>query len=371
MGMSVLGAEAAKAGINFVTQVGSNAVGGLFGINQAKKNRAFQERMYNKQVQDTIDFWKMQQDYNLPSAQLQRIQDAGLSGLLMYGEGGLTGNIAGQAPSLPSAPHGAQAATPSFNTRLDLENIALLDQQMAESKSREYLNYKEAENREADTGLKGLQGEQLKIETDFNKDSYELRLDILKSEKDLKDSMFYLNYRQANVLQKQIDVMQKTIENFDSEIESRKNLTDAQVKKFAAEVEQGWRRLTGELKLMNAQARNALANAFAATVNANIAKGLYSDSYIKILQGAAGQEFVNAIRSGDAQVLQNGILAKQFGMTPGFDTSAGQIAFWCKNVVSPITDIAADAAMTAGGVGIAAKSMSTLKAPTAVKGFGK
>lgn len=360
MGMSVLGAEAAKAGINFVADLGASSAGGLFSINQAKKDRAFKERMYNKQVEDTINFWKMQNDYNLPSAQLQRLQDAGLNPLLMYGEGGISGNIASQAPDLPSVPSGSLAHQPNFNTRLGLENIALLEQQMAESKSREFLNYKEAENREADTGLKGLQGEQLKIETSFNKDSYELRLDTLKAEKDLKDSLFYLNYRQANKLYKEIQYMDKQIENINSEIAARKELTEARVSKMKAEVEQGWQRLSGELALMNAQARNALANAYAAIVNANIAKNLYSPEYIKILQGEAGQQFLNAIRQGDAQLLQNGLLAKEFEMTAGYDSTAGKIKFWCDNVVKPITGVISDVAVTAGGAGLAAKSFAGL-----------
>lgn len=366
--MSAAAGGVLSSGIGFLGNLGGSVAGGLFSANQAKKNRAFQERMYNKQYQDSIDFWKMQNEYNLPSAQLQRLQDANLNPLLMYGEGGISGNIASQSPDLPSAPHGAQASPGSFNTSIDLPNLALAQQQMNESKSREYLNYKEAENKEADTGLKGLQGEQLKIETNFNKDSYELRLDTLKAEKDLKDSLFYLNYRQADKLYKECQFMDKQMQNIDSEIAARKELTDAQVKKMQAEVEQGWKRLSGELALMSAEARQALANAYAAQVNANIAKNLYSPEYVKILQGKAGQEFLNAIRSGDAQLLQNGLLAKEFEMTAGYDSTAGKIKFWCDNVVKPITGVISDVAVTAGGAGIAAKSFAGLASTPAPMG---
>lgn len=368
MALTEAGATALSAGVGFLGNLGGSIAGGLFSANQAKKNRAFQERMYNKQVEDNINFWKMQQEYDLPSAQLQRIMDAGLSPLLMYGEGGLTGNVASAPPASAQAPHGAQGSASSFNTSIDLPNLALIRQQIAESQSREYLNYHEAENRDADTSLKGLQGQQLKIETDFQKDSYQLRLDTLKAEKDLKDSLFYLNYRQANKLVKEVDFMNKQIENIDSEIEARKDLTKAQVDKMKAEVEQGWKRLTGELALMSAQARNALANAYAAQINANIAKNLYSPEYVKILQGQAGQEFLNAIRKGDAQLLQNGLLAKEFEMTAGYDTTAGKIKFWTENVVKPITGVISDVAVTAGGVGIAAKSFGSIASAPAQMG---
>lgn len=344
-----------SGGVNFLGDVVGGIATGIFNHGEARRDRNFKREMYQRAVDDQIKFWNMQNEYDLPSAQLQRLMDANLNPLLMYGEGGISGNLAAGAPSMPSVPSGSQASA-NFNTSIDMANIALANQQMNESKSREYLNYKEADNREADTGLKGLQGEQLKIETDYSKDSYQLRLDMLKAEKDLKDSMFYLNYSQANKLNKEISYLDKQIENIDSEIAARKELTQAQVNKMSAEIEQGWKRLTGELALMNAQARNALANAYAATINANIAKNLYSPEYIKILQGEAGQQFLNAIRSGDAQLLQNGLLAKEFEMTAGYDSTAGKIKFWCDNVVKPITGIISDVAVTAGGVGIAAKS---------------
>ena len=370
--ISSLGATALSAGAGFLGSIAGSVGGGLFSANQAKKNRAFQERMYNKQVEDTIKFWNMQNEYNLPSAAYARVLEGmrlnGLNPMLMYGEGGVQNVSTGQ-PQLPSAPHGAQGNVGSFNTPIDLANLALVQQQINESKSREALNYEDAKNKGADTTLKGLQGEQLKITTSFDKDSYQLRLDILNSEKDLKDSMFYLNYREANKLYKEVEVMDKQIENFNSEIAARKEITQATVDKYKAEVEQGWKRLSGELALMSAQARNALANAYAARVNADIAKGLYSPEMIKILQGKAGQEFLNAIRTGDGQLLQNGLLAKEFGMTPDYNSTAGKIKFWCDNVVSPITGIISDVAVTAGGVGIATKSLSgAFKAPSVTIG---
>lgn len=153
-GLSVLGSEALSSGFNFLGNLGGSVGGGLFSINQAKKNRAFQERMYNKQVQDNIDFWKMQQDYNLPSAQLERLRNAGLSGLLMYGEGGISGNIAGQAPQAAQAPHGAQGQVSSFNTRIELANLALVQAQAKDLQaSADLKKQEEKESKERQFGL--------------------------------------------------------------------------------------------------------------------------------------------------------------------------------------------------------------------------
>lgn len=128
MGLTEAGASVLSAGLGFVGNLGGSVAGGLFSANQAKKNRAFQERMYKQQYQDSIDFWKMQNEYNLPSAQLQRLKDAGLNPLLMYGDGGVQ-NVAQSQAQLPNAPHGAQAQASSFNTRIDMANLALVEAQ--------------------------------------------------------------------------------------------------------------------------------------------------------------------------------------------------------------------------------------------------
>lgn len=131
-GLTEAGASALSAGVGFLGNLGGSIAGGLFNANQAAKNRAFQERMYNRQYEDTIKFWNMQNEYNLPSAVYQRemegLQQNGLNPLLMYGSGSPQG-VSTAAPQLPSAPHGAQANAGSFNTRLDLANLALVEAQ--------------------------------------------------------------------------------------------------------------------------------------------------------------------------------------------------------------------------------------------------
>lgn len=78
------------------------AAGGLVqsvgNIWTAKKNRQFQERenqkqrdwsneMFDKQNKRDLDFWNMQNAYNDPLAQMQRLSNAGLNPHLVYGNG--------------------------------------------------------------------------------------------------------------------------------------------------------------------------------------------------------------------------------------------------------------------------------------------
>ena len=193
MGLTLAGATALSAGIN--------AVGSLFGMNQqgqynaeeAQKNRDFQERMYNQQVQDNINFWKMQNEYNLPSAQLARLQEAGLNPLLAYGQGGNVQNVATGAPQSAQAPSGAQASR-SFNNPLDLGNLALLQAQI--------------ENINADTQQKRSQTAETDFDVMFKRMNAEL-------ERAIKFGT--------------LDSMNAVIRDYNSQIWSRENLNTQQV----------------------------------------------------------------------------------------------------------------------------------------------
>lgn len=61
-----------------------NSVGTLI---QNNKNRKFTREMYDRQKNDNIEFWNMQNSYNTPAAQMERFKAAGLNPNLMYGQG--------------------------------------------------------------------------------------------------------------------------------------------------------------------------------------------------------------------------------------------------------------------------------------------
>lgn len=98
------GASLVGQGINALTQGSTN-----------RKNREFTERMFQKEKQSNIDMWNMQNTYNSPEQQVARLQKAGLSPTLAYGNGAVANS--GSAPNSPhSLPYRAEA--PKF----DLQN---------------------------------------------------------------------------------------------------------------------------------------------------------------------------------------------------------------------------------------------------------
>lgn len=88
---------------------GASLVSGIFGAASAgrmnKRAVRFQREMWEKQGQRELDYWHRQNQYNLPSEQMQRLKDAGLNPNLVYGTGAdaQAGPLkAGGAPSMPS-----------------------------------------------------------------------------------------------------------------------------------------------------------------------------------------------------------------------------------------------------------------------------
>lgn len=83
--------------------LGSSAGTASFTAARNKKQRAWSEMMYQRQYDDNLALWNLQNQYNSPAAQMQRYKDAGLSPHLVYGSGnaGQAANIdAPQAPNL-------------------------------------------------------------------------------------------------------------------------------------------------------------------------------------------------------------------------------------------------------------------------------
>lgn len=64
-----------------------------------RESMAWNEKMYEKQLQANRENWRLQNEYNSPSAQMQRFKEAGLNPHLIYGSGGNSGNASGPSQS--------------------------------------------------------------------------------------------------------------------------------------------------------------------------------------------------------------------------------------------------------------------------------
>lgn len=65
----------------------------------------WQEKMYDRQRQDALADWNRQNEYNSPTAQMERLKSAGLNPNLVYGQGAVANNASGVRSSSPGAYH--------------------------------------------------------------------------------------------------------------------------------------------------------------------------------------------------------------------------------------------------------------------------
>lgn len=117
LGPLVAAAPAAAAAAAPYVAAGISALSGAAGIAgvgaQNRKSRAFSREMYQQQKADNIAFWNMQNEYNSPEKQMERLKNAGLNPNMLYDKTGAVipaGNV-----STPDV-QGGQFRTPDFGS---------------------------------------------------------------------------------------------------------------------------------------------------------------------------------------------------------------------------------------------------------------
>jgi len=121
-------------------------------IIQNKSNQKFAEKQYSTQRSDALADWTRTNDYNHPSAQMQRLREAGLNANLVYGKGAdntsaMVRSSSAQSPSTEAPKVDTGAINQSILTRNNLalgqaqtDNLrkqnTILDQQNLELQSK-------------------------------------------------------------------------------------------------------------------------------------------------------------------------------------------------------------------------------------------
>lgn len=77
-----------------------NVLTGASNARQNRLQREYNDQMYARQRQDALSDWTMQNDYNSPQSQMQRLRDAKLNPNLVYGKG--ADNTSGVVRSTPA-----------------------------------------------------------------------------------------------------------------------------------------------------------------------------------------------------------------------------------------------------------------------------
>lgn len=257
-----------SAGIGGITSV----LGNLFGISaqdknremqiqEAQKNRDFQEKMYYQQLKDNIGIWKMQAAYDLPSAQVQRLRDAGLNPMLMYGQGG-TSLTSQSAPQSASAPSGSQANLSYDSSHFaHIANAAMMMAQIKALNAQSEKTVQESKNLE-------VENEQKRLDFQYSQDTYNIRKAIQYHNADLlRTSMDKMRQEIFNSAQITTQQVLSYIQGREYEIK-RFNLNKYQI---GESVLQGWEQVKSGRIQANASLKSSMAAMQDAVTRARIA----------------------------------------------------------------------------------------------------
>lgn len=129
-----------------------------------KKTREFSREMYAKQKQDNLDYWHMQNDYNDPQSQMQRLKDAGLNPNMVYGASA-PGNSSGQVHS--ATPPAWSPKAPQFDVGSPLASYFNIATQSATLDNIKATNTKIQAETRAILANAGLRESELRFAPDF------------------------------------------------------------------------------------------------------------------------------------------------------------------------------------------------------------
>lgn len=251
--------------MNFLENMAASAIGtiGNFftGGASARKQYQYQSKLMDKQNQQQIDFWKMNNEYNTPFNQRARLEQAGLNPDLMYGGSGnmyqsqMPGAASGSAPNVDygsfsdNLRFAMQAQVMDAQvSKIEHENQLLAEQALNQAEQRELWAAQAKEawlraehqgiyNRHADTRYflenetRGLKNTLLGADVN----SYETRL-RLDQQRVANDNMrAKVQVLQLGLNEKKLKADMEKIRAEVSEIMSRTKVNSAQERKIQAD----------------------------------------------------------------------------------------------------------------------------------------
>lgn len=191
---------------------------------EAQHNRDFQQRMYERQLDDSIAWRTHQEQYNSPEAMMQRYRDAGINPMYAV-SGGSVGNTIATPFSVGGGSHGSSTPTPNQHRLSFAEAFRMRNEARMTDAHVELL---ESEAREHNVISEGIELDNAKknIESGYwASNAYQTSRNLIK--------MNQLNDAQRSLLEKQ----GAEIDAHMDEIQSKINLNKAAVADHLAHVQ--------------------------------------------------------------------------------------------------------------------------------------
>ncbi len=176
---------------------------------QAQLNRDFQSREAEKAYLRQLGFWNQQNEYNLPSNQVERLRSAGLHPALYMGSGSM-------AEGLPSVPQASSSASPIGSLpSIQFDPLTLSQSQLNSAAAKEHEE----------------QANQTRIDNLTRDIENRTRIKVEGSQIALNFENVNVSREQAIKLAKEVDALEQTIQESKSKVKlilSQSNLTNSQ-----------------------------------------------------------------------------------------------------------------------------------------------
>jgi hypothetical protein len=201
--------EALVAGIG-------GAFNSIFQGRQNRKNREFQERENQINRQFAVDMWNKQNEYNLPTNQMQRLRDAGINPHLAYSQGQPmnTSNAPASPTGIGSMPQGV---APQMNIG-EVFNALLTSAQVKNMNAQTEKTL--AEKKEVESRTVGIDKDNEIKTIELTHKDRQMLAEIGVNEQNIEESKSRV---ESSVL------TNKKVEQEIENLKSQKNLTDQQV----------------------------------------------------------------------------------------------------------------------------------------------
>lgn len=276
---------------------------------QQQKQNEFAEQQATTAYNRQVDFWNLQNAYNDPSKQIDRLRNAGINPSLAYSNGGLN-NIGASTPSVSQGSTSAPV-TGSFNSPINtgagsqamngINNIVALDQnkadldvkksEVAKNKAQEAAAIADAAKANADA-----KGQELENNINADKEIADARKKGFKGRYDSEAKAGLISDQQLQGL-----ISDNTIKAYDTNFakdtyDYRKSLMQSQAKSAQVEaanrqrmIDIQYKQMVADIKLKQRQGLLSVAQATAAYANAE----LFRQSAYYVGQQGENQMFQN------------------------------------------------------------------------------
>ena len=294
-----------------------------------QKNRLFTEQMYNKQVENNIKMWNMQNEYHLPKNMIARMKQAGLNPDLMYSGSGISPAPNLQAPSAGSPstsalPPGAllgESALQGALTAAQIRNIdADTEKKVEETKGQGFTNIMLASDAsirdQLNSGILSAQGLELTLigkKIDWtDADIGRLRADASAIQKSVEVMNQNITESAQRVANMKLDAISKSLDNYikQNSLQDQLRIIAAQAHISEVEAKYAVAKICSELAVnaSKVNANNAAANA--ANASARLTNLQWNIGQMEYnLRDSAG--YYNLVVDADTEALRTSIASSK------------------------------------------------------------